>query len=61
MKITDVNSIPLRFGGDSDSDYDESDDSSSSSTSDNPPEGTEVGGDGEPISPGESNPYPNGG
>lgn len=28
---------------------------------DDPPEGTEMGGDGEPIPPGEPNPYPNGG
>lgn len=26
-----------------------------------PPEGTEKGGDGEPISPGDSDPYPAGG
>lgn len=26
-----------------------------------PPEGTRVGGDGEPIPPGDSDPYPNGG
>jgi len=28
---------------------------------DDPPGGTTVGGDGEPISPGDSDPYPNGG
>lgn len=28
---------------------------------DDPPEGTGVGGDGEPISPGDSDPYPDGG
>ena len=26
-----------------------------------PPEGTRIGGDGEPIPPGDSDPYPNGG
>ena len=28
---------------------------------DDPPEGTTNGGDGEPISPGDSDPYPDGG
>lgn len=30
-------------------------------TDDGPPEGTEIGGDGEPIPPGDTDPYPAGG